>query len=241
MKQPSGGLRTPSERVPAPTYARTPRISTTVSLQTSLATALGVLPGREVLTVGAPGLFRLLSSNVAAGQGAVLDVYWRALGEELDVAALGNNPPGGQRMPFVGPYAWFPAAGQYEVTGASLTSVGTALILRGEVEHEVSEADWLGIAAGEGSRNIQSGNIVIAAGGSNDLPFPGSFFLYRSILLQNVGAAAATIQFGVPGVNALYTLAVGATVEFRAPYLGRHTIRVGAAAATTLALQLSLW
>jgi len=201
--------------------------------------ALGSTPGNLILTVPSPSLFQLLQSpTVTPADNARLDAYWRPFGQvQGTVAQLGFDPGAGRRLPFVGPYAYLPRAGTYELVAAAGITGGGAIRLDAQVETGVTPEEWHAIATGTGSRFVTNANVVLAAGVAQRLPFNDMFMCYRHIMFTVTGANRVLISIG----GAIHNCDVNETIEIPSPILGRNTIEISAAAGSTIATTIGFW
>lgn len=201
--------------------------------------ALGSTPGNLILTVPSPSVFQLLQSpTVTPADNARLDAYWRPFGQVFGtVADLGFNPGAGRRLPFLGPYAYLPRAGTYELVAAAGITGGGALRLDAQVETGVAPEAWQALVTGPGAHYVDSANVVLAAGVAQRLAFNDMFMCYRHIMFTVTGANRVLITIG----TAVHNCDVNETLEIPAQLLGRNTVEISAAAGSTIAVTLSLW
>lgn len=196
--------------------------------------------GNVVVVSPGNSLFRLVRSpditQVVAGVPPSIDIYWRAYGEDGVVFDLGEAPEQGRRFPFIGPYAYFPAPGRYEVVAEVLPGPGSTT-LDCEISHGVTPEEWASLSQGLGCRFVSAQQHILVAGVAQRVSFSTTFFAYRHILFNNVGANPIVVSVGA----ASFTILAGGTLTLESPVLGRHVIQMVSTLGSTVEYLLGMW
>jgi hypothetical protein len=226
-----------------PPYARAP-LSSIVTWTPRVG---GVGQGTTVLTIDQPSMLKLLriEPDLADNDHAFADVFWRPFGEGGNPVNLYANLNSFRRQPFIGPYAWFPRAGQYEICAAFATDGAIVdQLVRAELQRGVSVELFNATVRSDGGHTVRNENEAIAL--AEELPALGdmhsSFFLYRRIKIQNTGAGQIDVTVGIDSsFGSRFELAAGATLDLAPEQLGRDTVSITGVAASSFSATGALW
>lgn len=174
-----------------------------------------------------------------------LDLLWRPSGSVSIPGHFTGNDAVYGRQQFIGPYAYFPQAGEYDVIAVhDAGELNPTVQIIGELIQGVPFPDLVSLLSSESSHFVETRTIVLAAGVAQQLSIlhHSSFPLFRYLTIQNVTANLAILNFGVTITgHARPTIPGNTSLTIPAQLLGRHTLTVISAAGTTLMTGLSLW
>lgn len=230
-----------------PVYFRKPTQS--VFEWTADDTSVATVQGTYVLQVSEPSLVRLINitnPGLAVTDTASLDVFWRPFGTPGNPTNLYFNFNSQRRQPFIGPYAYLPAPGLYELCAALNSTVGVNLNLRAELQRGVTPLHFESIIRANNPSHWASrtsANMGLGATTSPVADVHGSFMLLRRVRIQNTGAGQLDVILGnVSGAPvSRFELLTQETIELKPDQLGRSTIVVNAIAATSFTSHYALW
>jgi len=224
-----------------PPYARVP-LSSIVTWAPRVG---GVGQGTIVLSISQPSMLKLLriEPDIADTDHGFADVFWRPFGEGGNPVNLYGNPNSFRRQPFIGPYAWFPRGGLYEVCAAFATD-GPIVdqLVRAEMQAGVSRELFEQVVRSDGSHTTKHVNSAIALAGEESAvgSMHSSFFLFRRMKIQNTGAGEIAVVIGT-SAQARFELAAGAVIDLAPEQLGRETVSIEGVAASSYTTTAGLW